>query len=106
MTYKSRYGTYENCFLKHKGYYVDGSPAIEVWNAVDGPICILTVCLCELTLAENESFIDEINNPYALDFINEYGLGRVTGRFKSSGYCLYPSVIFDMDQVKGYSEAR
>lgn len=95
-----------NCFLKHIGYYMDGSPAIEVWNAAVGLICRLTVCLCELTLAENESFVDVNNNPYALDFVYEYGLGRVTGRFEPSGYCLYPSVVFDMEQVKKYSEAR
>lgn len=106
MIYKSRYETYENCFLKHIGYYMDSSPAIEVWNAAVGPICRLTVCLCELALAENESFVDVNNNPYALDFVYEYGLGRVTGRFESSGYCLYPSVIFDMEQVKKYSEVR
>lgn len=58
MIYKSRYETYENCFLKHIGYYMDSSPAIEVWNAAVGPICRLTVCLCELALAENESFVD------------------------------------------------
>lgn len=106
MTYKSRYRTYENCFLKHIGYYMDDSPTIEVWNAADGPICRLTVCLCELTLVENESFIDVNNNPFALDFICEYGLGKVTGRSKSSGYCLYPSVVFDMEQVEKYSEVR
>lgn len=106
MIYKSRYETYENCFLKHIGYYMDGSPAIEVWNAAVGLICRLTVCLCELTLAENESFVDVNNNPYALDFVYEYGLGRVTGRFEPSGYCLYPSVVFDMDQVEKCSEVR
>ena len=106
MIYKSRYEAYENCFLKHIGYYMDGSPAIEVWNAAVGLICRLTVCLCELTLAENESFADVNNNPYALDFVYEYGLGRVTGRFEPSGYCLYPSVVFDMEQVKKYSEVR
>lgn len=106
MIYKSRYETYENCFLKHIGYYMDGPPAIEVWNAAVGLICRLTVCLCELTLAENESFVDVNNNPYALDFVYEYGLGRVTGRFEPSGYCLYPSVVFDMEQVKKYSEVR
>lgn len=106
MIYKSRYETYENCFLKHIGYYMDGSPAIEVWNAAVGLICRLTVCLCELTLTENESFVDVNNNPYALDFVYEYGLGRATGRFEPSGYCLYPSVVFDMEQVKKYSEVR
>lgn len=104
MIYKSRYETYENCFLKHIGYYMDGSPTIEVWNATDGPICRLTVCLCKLTLAENESFVDENNNPYALDFICKYGLGKVTERLESSRYCLYPSVVFDMEQVEKYSE--
>lgn len=93
-------------FLKHIGYYMDDSPVIEVWNAAVGPICRLTVCLCKLTLAENESFVDVNNNPYALDFIYEYGLGRVTGKFEPSGYCLYPSVVFDMEQVKKYSEVR
>ena len=106
MTYKSRYGTYENCFLKHIGYYVDGSPAIEVWNAADGPICRLTVCFCDPKLAKNESFISKFANPYALDFIREYGLGKITERVKAVGQYCYPSVIFDMDRVKGYSEVK
>ena len=47
MTLRTMFGSYEDCFLTVNKYVADESPAIQIWNAEDGPIATLTVCLDE-----------------------------------------------------------
>lgn len=41
FTYKSRYGTYENCCFQ-SGMYENGNTAIEIWSPMEGPITKVT----------------------------------------------------------------
>ena len=110
MRLETRFGTYENCFLVVNRYSVDGTPAIAVWNEEDGPIATLTKCL-DLNHfpyknrfnEKNTAFVDMNNLPEAMEFISEYELGKATGAEAWSGYCRYPLVEFDMEQVCGFS---
>lgn len=44
--------------------------------------------------------IDTNNLPSALDFVAENRLGTPTGTTRSSGYCSYPVVSFDMERLR------
>ena len=42
FTFKSKYGTYENCSFS-AGYYPNGNIGIEIWSDSEGPITKVTV---------------------------------------------------------------
>lgn len=100
MEMKTSFGTYKGVYLQIGRYQADGSVAIEAWNNQDGPIARLTVCLCDGSLAEDEAYVDTNNCPRAVEFIEKEGLGKRTGRTGRSGYCTYPVVKFDMEQLR------
>lgn len=104
MRVRTEFRTYEGAYLKVGRYVSDDSLVIEIWNRSDGCIARLTVCLSDPFLRENESYVDTNNCPWVLDFIREYQLGKESGYMKRSGYCNYPAVIFDMEQMKKYVE--
>lgn len=100
MTLRTTFGVYEGVHLYVGRYQADNSVEIQVWNTEDGPIATLTVCLCDRSLGEGEAYIDTNNCPWAVDFIEQEGLGKRTGRTGRSGYYTYPVVKFDMQKVK------
>jgi hypothetical protein len=99
MKIKTAFAEYDNVFLTKGHYYADGSLAIRAFNDEDGPITNVTVCLCDKTLQENEAYVDTNNFPGALEFIEENGLGKPTGGYRQSGYCLYPKVKFNPMEI-------
>lgn len=104
MDVKTNYETYKDCYLKVNKYQANDSLAIEIWNDTDGPIARLTVCLPnERKPKENEAYIDDNNCPWAMDFIEEYNLGTDTGLIGLSGYCMYPKVVFNMNEIEKYT---
>ena len=104
MEVNTSYATYDNCYLKVDKYQANKSLAIEIWNDEDGPIARLTVCLPnERKPKENEAYIDDNNCPWAMDFIEEYNLGTDTFMIGLSGFCMYPKVAFNMDEVEKYT---
>lgn len=100
MTMRTTFGIYENVNLQLGKYQADNSVAIQAWNRQDGPIATLTVCLCDRNLGEGETYIDTNNCLWAVDFIEQEGLGKRTGRMGHSGYCTYPVVKLDMQKVR------
>jgi len=104
MRIESQYATYDNVFLLIGSYLADGSLNIRVCNYEDGAIATITKCLCDFELEPNENYIDTNNCPWLIDFIEEYGLGKLTGKTGESGYCTYPVVRFDMDVLKKYAK--
>lgn len=100
MILRTTFGVYTGVYLQVGKYRADDSVAIQVRNQQDGPIATITVCLCDRNLGEGEAYIDTNNCPWAVDFIEQEGLGKRTGRTGQSGYCTYPVVKFDMEKVK------
>jgi hypothetical protein len=70
---------------------------------VEGPIATITVCVPSEKLKENESVIDTNNCEWAEDLIKKFKLGHFTGRYVHSGFCEYPVVEWDMDELKKYT---
>ena len=106
MEVKTEFRTYKGVFLKVGNYMADGSLAVEIENRSEGPIARLTVCLTDPFLRENESYVDTNNCPWVLAFIKKYQLGEESGYVKKSGYCTYPAVRFDMEQLEKYMEEK
>ena len=103
MTYHGFICDYKRCWLEINRYG-DGSLAIEVVNAEDGPISMLTVCLDDKEMNPNYGYLDTNNNPNGLEFIKEYNLGTPTGFYGASGYCKYPMVKWNMDELEMHTQ--
>jgi hypothetical protein len=104
LTIKTEYSVYEGIYLQVGKYQEDGSIAIQAWNRKDGPIATLTVCIPDNQLEENEAYVDTNNCPWVMEFLENYGLAKATGKTARSGYCIYPAVSFDMEQIKKHEE--
>lgn len=102
---RTEWAVYKNCFLRVAKYKADSSRAIEIWNKEDGPIARITVCIAGSMLEEDEIVIDTNNCPWAIEFIKNNGLGKVTGRTVRSGYCMYPVAKLNVGEIVKYLEA-
>jgi len=100
MMIETKYRTYENVFLRVEHYIADSSLCILLYNRDYAAIAKLTTCLDDKSLNDNEAYIDTNNCPWAIDFINKYKLGELTGKKRVSGYCTYPVARFDMDEIE------
>ena len=97
---KTRYGNYKVDFISTDTYIHDGSPAITAWSRAEGPIAIITVCLEDIRLEPNQSYVDTNNCPWAPEWIEENKLGIKTNRTARSGFCTYPLYEFDMERIE------
>ena len=102
LTVSTMWGEYPDCKVSLNRYNADNSLYVDVWNPEEGPIATLTVCLNKKGLPENQSYIDDNNCPWALEFIETYGLGKWTGDIGFSGYCTYSLVEWNMDELNKY----
>lgn len=99
---KTSYSVYTGCYLKVGRYVYGNSMALSIWNYQDGCIAVVTVCLPDYQLGENEAFVDENNRPWAVEFLEKHGFAKKTGRIGRSGYCEYPVMKFDRNKMKEY----
>jgi len=101
LTVSTMWEEYPDCKLSLNHYKADKSLCIDIWNLEEGPIARLTVCLNKKGLPENQSYIDDNNCPWALEFIETYGLGKRIG-IGFSGYCTYSLVEWNIDELNKY----
>ena len=90
---KTFFGEYDVTIQK-KNYRDNGNLALQLWEPEEGPFATLTVNLGK-KLPANQAFVDTNNCPWGEEFIEENGLGKDTGKFGFSGYCVYPLYEFD-----------
>ena len=104
ITVNTQYSTYKDCYLDIKQYQYDGSVCVQIMNQTDGAIARITTCIpdCSSSLDNDESFIDLNNCPWALDFIKKYNLGTVTDKYGYSGFCKYPVVKWDINELNSH----
>ena len=101
MRITTSFATYDDVFLRLDNYMADGSLCIKAFNK-DGSIATLTKCLCDDSLKHNETYLDVNNCPWVIDFIEHYRIGNLTGKWSGSGYCVYPIVSIDVEEIKKY----
>lgn len=99
MRIKTTFGIYEDGYLRVSRYLADNSLYVAAWSHNDGALASLTVCLGDMTLAENESYVDVNNFPEVLELIADLNLGVPTGEVRQSGFCTYPVVAFDLEKL-------
>lgn len=84
-------------------YRYGGGLAIEMYSVgEDYPemFSILTINLEDFPTEENRAFVDTNNLSYEIiDWIIDNNLGELTGRIGLSGYCSYPEVRFNLDEI-------
>lgn len=96
--------------LRRSTYQVDNSLAIMMYKvndgAVKGPWGVLTVNLSaagNTVSSPDAAFVDTNNNgEEIMDFIIQNGIGEPTGRYGHSGWCTYPEVKFNINDIKEY----
>ena len=101
---KTSFETYTDCILQVGRYQADDSLSVQLFSLTEGPIATLTVCLCDMSLRENESYVDTNNCPWVIDFLEGKGLAKSTGRIRLSGYCVYPAMEFNRGKMKEFEE--
>ena len=93
--------------FKINKYCVNDSLCIEMLQIdEDGslvPWSILTVNFSRIICKENCAFVDVNNNADIVKWIIDNNLGTLTGKAFTSGYCTYPEVRFNMDEVRKYT---
>ena len=92
----------EEVKLEIAHYQTTGNLAIKMICVDDGePFATLTVNFDE-KLPENCGYIDTNNLRQAFDFCLLNKLAEFVYTFRQSGYCSYPLMKFNMDEVEKY----
>lgn len=90
----------QSVYLKVDNYEIDNTLAILILDS-DGDIYgVLTKNIGE-SLGDDCAFVDTNNlGEYIVHWIIENNLGQITGYFGTSGFCYYPEIRFNMDEIK------
>ena len=65
----------------------------------EGKFATITVNFNE-NLDEDMAYLDTNNCPWVEDIMKKYGLGEPTGKYKQSGFCIYPLYKLDLKAIK------
>lgn len=90
--------------VKYSRYMNNNRLALALFDEEQSPYATLTVNVPEEELSnEHCAFIDTNNLPEAPEFLDKYELGKFTGRWACSGFCMYPEYEFHKEDIlKGY----
>ena len=95
------YGETEELYAVIGHYSVNNNTAIQLMTTEYEPYVTLTVNIIDLP--EDTVCIDTNNFPEAIELIQQYNLGKLTGEYVISGFCEYPIVKLNMDILKQYT---
>lgn len=100
----TQWATYDNCCITIEKYHADGSYRIGILSPfMEGPIATITTCIPDANLEPDTSCIDTNNCPWAERLIKEHNLGTFTGERVQSGFCWYPVVKWNVDELLKYT---
>jgi len=93
----------ETIYLETSKYAVDNTLAVVMICENGTAFGTLTVNIQE-DLRDNCAFVDYNNmGEDIVDWIQENNLGTYTGRIGFSGFCAYPEVKFDLEEIKKHA---
>lgn len=81
--------------------YADGKSLAVLLYTEDGEdYADITVNISETKIwgGDDKAFVDTNNCPWAIDFIEENGIGTPVGHIGHSGFCTYPLYMFNLDK--------
>ncbi len=80
-------------------YLADNSLAVVLTRRKE-TFADITVNLGVKPTDDNCAFVDTNNNKWAEDFLKTNNIAVPTGRFASSGFCMYPEYSFNLKKLK------
>lgn len=87
-------------YMENDNLYVELIAGIEGFYEPWSDLTVNLGIKCE----ENCAFIDTNNNGNdIIDWLEANGLGTKTGRYKPSGFCVYPEFEFNMEELLKYT---
>ena len=102
-TVRTAYDIYNDIEMGIDHYADNNSIAVEMASMSDGPFATLTVNLDYPLTNERCQFIDTNNCPWAREFLLKHPeIGRFTGFYGESGYCIYPEFEFSKEFIEEY----
>lgn len=92
-----------NCILTLGRYQNNDHIAVSVYSLDEGPFANITVNIDSTdSQPKNFGFVDTNNFPEAEAIIEKLKIGRKTGQYGASGFCMYPLYEFDEKAIKKY----
>ena len=79
-------------------YSYNNNTAISL-DCNEGAFATITVNLDE-SLDEDMAYLDTNNCSWVEDIMEKYCLGEPTGKYKQSGFCIYPLYKLDLKAIK------
>ena len=102
----SFFGGSYTCCLELSEYQNNRHIAVQIWEE-EGPYASLTVNLPETRRhPKNWAYLDVNNFPGGPDLVERLGIGKSTGKFSWSGYCVYPLYELYPEKIREYCEAE
>ena len=77
----------------------------ELWEGHHEQYGVATVNLDDFLFGPNEAFMDENNHPGITKCFVEAGLAKPLNRLGYSGYCQYPVVELNLEEIAKYDHA-
>ena len=100
---KTQWSECDDCVLVRNRYADNDHIALSIYSLSEGPYAGLTVNLDQTDkLPKNFGFVDTNNFPEAPELIGKLGIGKFTGEYGASGFCVYPLFEFDEEAIKKY----
>lgn len=100
---KKNHSTYYNCYFQIGKYSRNNKTALRIVNNNMGAIAEITVCIPGFS-DKGTTILDTNNCPWALDFMTDNGFATKTSVNVQSGYCVYPVVRLNMEEIRKYGE--
>lgn len=100
IKFKDRFGKNHNVSLSVERYAARSGGLAIVMDSDDGQFDMLTVFLEDFPTCGNKAFVDTNNlGDNIINWIEENNLGVQTSRLGFSGFCIYPEVDFNLDEI-------
>lgn len=93
-----------NLYIEVNRYANNNNIALALVTDNGEPYAMLTVNINDLP--EGLACIDTNNFADGLVLIEQYGLGTITDGLCFSGFCAYPIVELNMDNIKQYTKTK
>ena len=94
--------TYE-LYIKVGKYSTNDNLAITLYTKDDEPFANLTTNIQKFN-STDVACVDTNNVTEAINLISQYNLGKATGEYLSSGFCIYPIYKFDLKALQKYTK--
>ena len=105
FTYRSKYGTYDHCYLVVNRYVTKDKLRVDVMSPSEGPITTLTVNLVDVPMEINRCALNSIISYKEVEFLIQDGILKTLDGSVPSGYGNYYIATFS-DEFMNYANSE